>query len=82
MVFQVTYAPVGGFFWGREMKTMFNICLMEDEHGFVTVSADHYGPGEASYFFGMQMLLYLKRIEKENPSNMKVEKISYASKTQ
>jgi len=64
------------------MKTMFNICLMEDEHGFITVNADHYGPGEASYFFGMQMLLYLKRIEKENPSNMKVEKISYASQTQ
>jgi len=55
---------------------------MEDEEGFVRVRADHYGPGEASYFLGMEMLGYLKHTERENPSHMKVEGVFYALQTQ
>ena len=82
MVFKVTYAPSGAFFIGAMMKTMFAIYLMEDEEGFVRVRADHYGPGEASYFLGMEMLGYLKHTERENPSHMKVEGVFYALQTQ
>ena len=63
-------------------KTMFAIYLMEDETGFVRVRADHYGPGEASYFLGMEMLGYLKHTERENPSHMKVEGVFYALQPQ
>jgi len=63
-------------------KTMFAIYLMEDESGFVRVRADHYGPGEASYSLGMEMLMFLKHTERENPSNMKVEGVFYALQTQ
>jgi len=55
---------------------------MEDENGFVRVCADHYGPGEASYSLGMEMLMFLKHTERENPSHMKVEGVYYALQTQ
>ena len=72
----------GVFCYGDAMKTMFAIYLMEDDNGFVRVSADHYGPGHNSYELGVELLMHLKSCEMENPQDLKVGGLFYASKLQ
>lgn len=65
-----------------EHRTLFAIYLMEDEHGFVTVESDHYGPGINSYQLGMQLLLDLKQIERHCPEELTVNQLAYLPRTQ
>lgn len=63
-------------------KTMFAIYLMEDEEGFVTVQADHYGPGMSSYILGIQILNDLRRVELSNPGSVEVQSFNFLARPQ
>jgi len=45
------------------MKSMFVIYLTEDDDGFISVSSEQFGDGEASYTLGMNILIQLKKTE-------------------
>lgn len=63
-------------------KTLFAIYLIEDEHGFVTVTSDHYGPGINSYQLGMHLLGELNQIQRVEPDVLKIERLAFLPRTQ
>lgn len=63
-------------------KTLFAIYLIEDEKGFVTIQADHYGPGFNSYFLGMQLMHQLEAMVDSCPEQVTIESLAYLPRAQ
>lgn len=54
-------------------KSYFNICLMEDESGLITVSVDGAGKGENAYDLGESLVRQLLLVESMSDGQVTVQ---------
>lgn len=55
------------------MKTIVNITIIEDEHGFARIRMDAIGQGETALTLGLQVLGHLSFLEDQAPHLFAVE---------